>query len=81
MDERIIKLTSSEIASLWTSYMNNSMSIQILNYFLRTVEDSEVRSIIEKGRSISDEILAKITEIYQQEISLFRMVFQIVMLT
>ncbi|WP_040205890.1 DUF3231 family protein [Neobacillus jeddahensis] len=67
MDEKMIQLTSSEIASLWTAYMNNSMSIQFLNYFLRTVEDSEVRSIIEKGHSISDEYLAQITEVYQQE--------------
>ncbi|MGM0853450.1 MAG: DUF3231 family protein [Bacillota bacterium] len=67
MENKMIQLTSSEIASLWTAFMNNSMSIQFLNYFLVTVEDPEVRSIIEKGHSISDELLTQITAVYQQE--------------
>jgi hypothetical protein len=67
MAEAKIDLTSSEIASLWTAYMNNSMSIQFLNYFLKTVEDSDVRSIIEKGHSISAELLAQITKLFEQE--------------
>jgi hypothetical protein len=67
MPDKIIQLTSSEIASLWISYMNNSMSIQFLNYFLNTVEDSEIRSIIEMGHSITVNHLSQITEIFQQE--------------
>jgi hypothetical protein len=67
MDDKMIQLTSSEIASLWTAYMNNSMSIQILSFFLCTVEDLEVRSIIEKGHKTSDVLLAQITEVFQQE--------------
>uniref|UniRef100_UPI00403F1F1F DUF3231 family protein n=1 Tax=Niallia sp. XMNu-256 TaxID=3082444 RepID=UPI00403F1F1F len=31
--EHNIRLTSSEIASLWTAYMNNSMSYCMLKYF------------------------------------------------
>jgi hypothetical protein len=67
MDGRIIKITSSEIASLWTAYLNNNMSIQFLNYFLSTVEDSGVRSIIEKGHSLSVDVLNHITEVFRQE--------------
>ncbi|MGG3913364.1 DUF3231 family protein [Rossellomorea vietnamensis] len=67
MDGKIIKITSSEIASLWTAYLNNSMSIQFLNYFLSTVEDAEVKSIIESGRSLSIEVFNHIAEVFQQE--------------
>jgi hypothetical protein len=67
MDDKRIQLTSSEIAALWTTYMNNSMSIQILNYFLSKVEDTEIKAIIEKGHNISDKLLGQITEVFQQE--------------
>ena len=40
-----IKLTSAEIASIWTGYMNDSLSKCILGYFLQHVEDKEIRSV------------------------------------
>ncbi|GAA0347530.1 hypothetical protein GCM10008967_42370 [Bacillus carboniphilus] len=67
MSNGIIQLTSSEIASIWTSYMNNSMSIQLMNYLVKKVDDPEVKSIIEKGLSISTEHIAHLTEIFIQE--------------
>nr|WP_263324233.1 DUF3231 family protein [Neobacillus sp. Marseille-Q6967] len=67
MSDSNISLTSSEIASLWTSYLNDSMAIQILNYFLNTVEDLEVRAIIEMGHSISSNHLSYLTELFKHE--------------
>lgn len=67
MSENMVPLTSSEIASIWTSYMNNSMSVQFLSYFLSTVEDSEVRAIIEKAQSISVRQLADLTILFEKE--------------
>lgn len=67
MQESRIDLTSSEIASLWTSYNNNSMSIQILSYLLSTVEDADIKTMIEIGHSISDHHLEKIEAILQAE--------------
>ncbi|WP_175987582.1 DUF3231 family protein [Bacillus sp. Marseille-Q1617] len=67
MDGKRIQITSSEIASLWTAYLNNSMSIQFLNYFLNTVEDTDARSMIEKTHNISEKLLVEITEVFQQE--------------
>ncbi|WP_433747523.1 DUF3231 family protein [Falsibacillus pallidus] len=61
------KLTSSEIASLWTSYMQNSMSEQFLKYLLNHVEDSDFQPIIEKGHSICVNHLSQLVEIFQQE--------------
>lgn len=67
MSNKLVKLTSSEIASLWTSYMNDSMSIQILSYFLITVKDPEIKTIIENGYSISNRHLLYLKKLYQDE--------------
>ncbi|MDQ1143644.1 hypothetical protein QE429_000471 [Bacillus sp. SORGH_AS 510] len=67
MTSKQIQLTSAEIATLWTSYMNNSMSIQFLNFFLSTVEDPDARKICELGHGIATKVLAEITEFFQQE--------------
>lgn len=67
MAENKILLTSSELASLWTSYMQNTMSIQLMNYLLKTVEDSEVRSIIEKGHELAEEVITKISKVFHEE--------------
>lgn len=53
MDENHIQLTSSEIASIWTSYMQDSMSKCVLAYFLKTVEDEEVRPIVQFAYDLS----------------------------
>jgi hypothetical protein len=67
MSKANIPLTSSEIGSLWTSYLNDSMAIQFLSYFLNTVEDLETRAIIEIGHNISSNHLAYLTDLFQQE--------------
>jgi hypothetical protein len=41
------QLTTSEIASLWTGYINNTLSIRLMEYFARTVEDEEIKEVIE----------------------------------
>ncbi|WP_404430824.1 DUF3231 family protein [Sutcliffiella horikoshii] len=67
MSNKNIHLTSSEIASVWTSYMQNSMSIQILNYFLQTVEDSEVKGVVKKAFAISSTHLSQLTKVFEAE--------------
>lgn len=62
-----ILLTSSELAALWTSYMQNSMSIQFLSFLLNTIEDPEGKAIVEKGYRISSTHLAQITDMFQAE--------------
>ena len=47
MTENRTKLTSAEITSIWSDYMNDSMSKCILGYLLKDVEDEEIRSIVQ----------------------------------
>ncbi|MGM0876831.1 MAG: DUF3231 family protein [Bacillota bacterium] len=61
------KLTSAEIACIWTDYMNDSMSKCILGYFLKHVEDMEIYSIVQFAYDISSTHLEKLTHFFQEE--------------
>ncbi|MFE8695929.1 DUF3231 family protein [Cytobacillus sp. FJAT-53684] len=63
----ITKLTSAEIASIWTSYMNDSMSKCILGYFLKDVEDEEIRAVVQYAYDLSSAHIEKLTAIFQAE--------------
>ncbi|WP_223701618.1 DUF3231 family protein [Sutcliffiella deserti] len=67
MSENTIRLTSSEIASIWTAYINNSMSVCILSYFLKNVEDSEIKKVVETAHGISLTHLADLSHLFKKE--------------
>ena len=50
------QLSTTEIASLWTTYMQMSMSQKMIEFFQRTCEDKEVQNIITKALNITNEI-------------------------
>jgi len=62
-----IKLMSSEVAQLWTSYINSSMSRCLFTYFFGIVEDTEIQSIIKHGLELSESHIQKLTAIFQKE--------------
>lgn len=65
--EHNIRLTSAELAELWAAYMNDSMAICVLKYFLNKVEDTEIRPVIEYGLELSQSHVTKITKIFEGE--------------
>ncbi|MCQ6282827.1 DUF3231 family protein [Bacillus sp. EB600] len=67
MNEHYTQLTSAEIASIWTSYMNDSMSKCILAYFLKHVEDEEIRTVVQFAYDLSATHIEKLTTIFQEE--------------
>jgi hypothetical protein len=69
MDQRHndIRLTSGEIAVLWGSYMNDTLGICTLSYFLKDAKDPEVRSVLEYAISISKKHIEVIKEIFNSE--------------
>ncbi|MGG0717640.1 DUF3231 family protein [Robertmurraya massiliosenegalensis] len=67
MSEQHPQLTSAEIACIWTAYMNDSMSKCILGYFLKDVEDQEIRSIIQHAYDLSSTHIEKLTHIFKME--------------
>lgn len=61
------KLTAVEIGSLWSQYMNDSMTICTLDYFMHTVQDQDVKSICEFVLRASKERLQTIIEVFNGE--------------
>ncbi|WP_176555847.1 DUF3231 family protein [Virgibacillus ndiopensis] len=58
------RLTSAELSQLWTSYMNDSMAICVISYFLTYVEDEEVHSVLHDALALSEKHLEEITDIF-----------------
>lgn len=61
------RLTSTEIAALWTQYMNDTMSICFSTYALEVIEDHEIRTIYEKGLSLSEAHVLEIKKFFVGE--------------
>ena len=62
-----IRLTSPEIASLWTTFMSDSMAICVTKHVLEIVEDTEIRAIFELALNISQNHVDKIKQIFTNE--------------
>ena len=67
MDEKKINLTSSEIASLWTGYMNDSMSKCVLGFMLKYIEDPDIKPVIQYTYDLSSEHVEQLLVIFEQE--------------
>ncbi|WP_281280842.1 DUF3231 family protein [Robertmurraya kyonggiensis] len=63
--QQLEKLTSAEMGKLWATYMGNSMSKWILTYFLRHVNDKDVKHLLEHALRLSEEFLETITRIFE----------------
>ncbi|MFD2629596.1 DUF3231 family protein [Oceanobacillus kapialis] len=51
--QQYIKATASEVANLWTSYMNASSSNGMLSYFKENVEDEDIRELLNIAYDLS----------------------------
>ncbi|HEX7063760.1 MAG TPA: DUF3231 family protein [Bacillales bacterium] len=66
-DVQDIQLTVTELGTLWTLYMNNSMSIQVLSYFLSKVEDGEIHEVLEFALQTAQKENQSIIDIFNAE--------------
>ncbi|SEM21380.1 Protein of unknown function [Mesobacillus persicus] len=67
MEKHNIKLTSSEVANLWTNYIGDSMSVCIFKHFLSHVDDAEIKLILEHAMDLSKQHVQTIQDIFQEE--------------
>ncbi|MBO0960259.1 DUF3231 family protein [Neobacillus sp. MM2021_6] len=59
-------LTSAEMGKLWATYMGNTMGEKVLTYYLKHVEDEEIKKVLENALRLCDTILEKIMVIFQK---------------
>jgi hypothetical protein len=62
-----MRLTSSEITSLWTQYIQDTMAICINKYVLATVKDPEIYSLFEFTLGIAEKHLKVLRNIFKSE--------------
>ncbi|MBU5215005.1 DUF3231 family protein [Heyndrickxia oleronia] len=59
--------TTFEIGKLWATYMGNSMSIQILSYFLQNCDDEDIRLLLENGLALANDFTHRIEGFFKKE--------------
>lgn len=65
--EHSIRLTSPEIASLWTVYQSDTMAICVLKYMLEKVEDRQIKSVFEDALALANTHVRTISGIFKKE--------------
>ncbi|MFD0695447.1 DUF3231 family protein [Paenibacillus sp. GCM10027628] len=61
------KLTSAEMGKLWATFVGNSMSKCILQYFLQHVEDEDIKTLLQNALKLSLEFMKTIEDIFRKE--------------
>ncbi len=65
--EHNIKLTSSEMGTLWSSYMYESMSTCFLRFFLQHVDDKQVSTLLKHTTCLSEGRIKLVKSLLNQE--------------
>ena len=63
-DKTKIDLVSDEITGLWNTYINDSMAICTLKHFLNTLNDDEIRHILQRALDISNGHIKMVTKMF-----------------
>ncbi|MCM3655529.1 DUF3231 family protein [Metabacillus litoralis] len=62
-----IRLTSAEMGKLWVTYTGNTMAKCVLSYYLRHIEDQDIKKVIKNALNLSETLVENIKEIFIQE--------------
>ncbi|MBU7591077.1 DUF3231 family protein [Metabacillus halosaccharovorans] len=66
MAEDYNKLTSTEIASLWTTYMNESMVKTMLTHMLIDIEDNEIKAGVQQSYDLANSNVDFLTQFFRK---------------
>jgi hypothetical protein len=59
--------TAVEMGKLWATYVGNSMTNQILKYFLKHVDDDDIRDLLENSLTLTVDFMKKIEKFFSDE--------------
>lgn len=62
-----VRITSAEMANLWTSYQNDTMAICFINHCLAHVKDNDIREVLEYALHLSEQHIKTVTSIMKKE--------------
>jgi hypothetical protein len=61
------KLSSSEMATIWTSIVEGKMAIGIIKYFLEMIKDEEIAALIQEDLSFIEKFVQSLSDIFEKE--------------
>ncbi|MDQ0231726.1 DUF3231 family protein [Metabacillus malikii] len=67
MDHQHIKLTASELSYLWNIYQAETMSVQVIHYFLQHIQDEDIKTLLNHSLSSSKKHVTFIKELFIDE--------------
>lgn len=67
VEHHTVGLSSTEIAGLWTTYINDSMSICMSKHFLHHSNNEDIKPIIKKSIALSEKHLEEIRNVFEKE--------------
>ncbi|WP_421381261.1 DUF3231 family protein [Bacillus salacetis] len=67
MSNHSTRLTSGELATLWTTYQNDTSSLCMTEYFLAKCEDPEIESLLKLTQGASLDHIAFLKDLYESE--------------
>jgi hypothetical protein len=59
--------TAVEMGKLWATYVGNSMSYQILKYFLKHVDDDDIKLLLENSLALTVDFMKKIEKFFSDK--------------
>ncbi|WP_230199745.1 DUF3231 family protein [Bacillus andreraoultii] len=66
-ENRHVKLTAAELGYLWQSYMGDTMSICIFQYFLKHIEDRPIKTLMQHALDVSQQHVEQMKKIFRKE--------------
>lgn len=66
-DKKKIGLTAAEMSSLWTQYINDTVSICVLSYFINNIDDKKVIEIVDFATDASHKNIALLKDVFDRE--------------
>lgn len=67
MNDGNIRLTSAEIGSLWTGYMQDSMSQCVLSFMMKHMEDQDIKPAVQYAYDLSANHLEQLRTIFEKD--------------
>lgn len=66
-DKTKIRLTSAEMSSMWTQYINDTVSICVLSHFMNNIDDKKIKEIVEYANESSQKNISLLKDIFDHE--------------
>ncbi|WP_462409845.1 DUF3231 family protein [Neobacillus sp. Marseille-QA0830] len=60
-------MTAVEVGKMWATYVGNSMSNRILSYYLRNVEDEDIKTLLENSYNLTIDFMERIKTFFNKE--------------